>query len=431
MEKHSNMPNKIISKLAHIDTLNQPLQKKSAKNHSKKSSNKKNQKPCKNLLAFSGGADSVALFFLLLQSRVEFDIAIVDYGVREQSKAEVKYALALAKTHHKQCFVKKCPKIKSNFEANAREFRYEFFEELIGRLGYENLLLAHHFNDRVEWLFMQLGKGAGLGTMLGFDSLEKRQKGLVKKEVNYAIIRPMLLLKKSEILGFCKEMGLKFFEDCSNTDSSYKRNFVRMRFANEFVECFDKGLQKSFAILESEKNALYSGEIKDFGGFWVIRAKNTPEALHCIDKLAKQSGYVLSSKQREEIVRCRFSCEVGRQSKATKKTKNWKAKNCTHTTKNHLSGTSDKAKGFMLENITNIFASDFLKTRFLGDKPRIYIFMSAIDEAGADKALPKDFREFARKTHIPKKMRKPLYAFSLQKNLNYQNTLESIIKRFS
>ena len=423
MEKHSNMPNKIISKLAHIDTLKQKSQEISAKNSTKKTkniSNEKSSKSCKNLLAFSGGSDSVALFFLLLKNRVEFDIAIIDYGVREQSKAEVKYALALAKTYHKQCFVKKCPKIKSNFEANAREFRYEFFEKLIARLGYENLLLAHHFNDRVEWLLMQLGKGAGLGTMLGFESLEKRQKGLVKKSVSYAIIRPMLLLKKSEILGFCKELGLKFFEDSSNTDSAYKRNFVRMRFANEFVECFGKGLQKSFAILEGEKNALYSGEIKDFGGFCVISAKNTLEALHCIDRLAKQCGYVLSFSQREEIVRCGFSCEVGRQSKATRIAKNHDTKN--HT-KNILIKSSKKTNGFMLENITSIF-SDSLETQ-----SKMYIFMSVVDEGSGAETLPKDFREFARKSHIPKKMRKPLYAFSLQKKLKYQDALESIIKQ--
>ena len=254
--------------------------------------------------------------------------------------------------------------------------------------------------------------------MLGFESLEKRQKGLMKKEVSYAIIRPMLLLKKSEILEFCKELGLKFFEDSSNTDSSYKRNFVRMRFANEFVECFGKGLQKSFAILEGEKNALYSGEIKDFGGFWVVSAKNTLEALHCIDRLAKQCGYVLSFSQREEIARCGFSCEVGRQSKTTNMAKN-------HTTKNHLTKSSKKTNGFMLENITSIFVSDSL-----GAKSKMYIFMSVIDETSRIEALPKDFREFARKAHIPKKMRKPLYAFSLQKKLKYQNALECVIKRF-
>ena len=46
----------------------------------------------KNLLAFSGGVDSSALFFLLQNHKIDFDIAIVNYNTREQSKDEVKYA---------------------------------------------------------------------------------------------------------------------------------------------------------------------------------------------------------------------------------------------------------------------------------------------------------------------------------------------------
>ena len=78
----------------------------------------------------------------------------------------------------------------------------------------------------------------------------------------------------------------------------------------------------------------------------------------------------------------------------------------------------------MLENITSIFVSDSLET-----ESKMYIFMSVIDETSGTEALPKDFREFARKAHIPKKMRKPLYAFSLQKKLKYQDALESITKQ--
>ena len=69
----------------------------------------KTLKQTKNLLAFSGGGDSVALFFLLLQNDIEFDIAIVDYGVREQSILEVEYAKELAATHNKKCYsTKQC-----------------------------------------------------------------------------------------------------------------------------------------------------------------------------------------------------------------------------------------------------------------------------------------------------------------------------------
>ena len=53
-------------------------------------------KNSKNLLAFSGGVDSSALFFLLLNHKIDFDIAIVNYNTRDQSKDEIAYALNLA-----------------------------------------------------------------------------------------------------------------------------------------------------------------------------------------------------------------------------------------------------------------------------------------------------------------------------------------------
>ena len=61
-------------------------------------------KQSKNLLAFSAGIDSTALFFMLRDFDIEFDIAIVDYGVREQSILEVEYAKELAATYDKKCY---------------------------------------------------------------------------------------------------------------------------------------------------------------------------------------------------------------------------------------------------------------------------------------------------------------------------------------
>ncbi|MGX3044275.1 tRNA lysidine(34) synthetase TilS [Helicobacter sp. T3_23-1056] len=410
----------------------------------------------KNLLAFSGGSDSVALFFGLMQNGVDFDIAIVDYGLREQSKEEVSYALNLAKKHNKQCFVKKSPKIKSNFEANARDFRYEFFEELIAKYGYENLLLAHHFNDKVEWFFMQLSKGAGLGNMLGFEGVEKREKGLIKKGVKYRIIRPMIWIQKGRILDFCKANGIKFFSDCSNFDSTYKRNFMRLNFVNDFVKEFGKGVIFSFELLECEKNALYAGRVKDFGKFCIIEARNVLEALHHIDKYAKQNGYVISSKQRDEIVRCGFACEVGGASRAKNLTNKNSDKSAGRIKQATITQARITQKGFMLENISNLFEN--LSKNTNEENKKIYIFIRGLNIANNTESnnaknakmqkmpkntkttkpqktsnatsLPKDFKEFARKSKIPKRMRKTLYDFSLEKGLSYQKTLESIIKYF-
>ena len=78
----------------------------------------------KNLLAFSAGVDSSALFFLLVENHIKFDIAIVNYGTRENSDKEEAHAKVLAKTHKLFCHSIKAPKFDTHFEKQARDFRY-------------------------------------------------------------------------------------------------------------------------------------------------------------------------------------------------------------------------------------------------------------------------------------------------------------------
>uniref|UniRef100_UPI00263464B3 ATP-binding protein n=1 Tax=uncultured Campylobacter sp. TaxID=218934 RepID=UPI00263464B3 len=104
----------------------------------------------KNLLAFSHGVDSTALFYLLDEVGVKFDLAIVDYNVRSQSKDEVTSARYLAAKFHKQIYVKSVRLGASNFEHEARAARYEFFGQICRERGYENLILAHQFDDKFE-----------------------------------------------------------------------------------------------------------------------------------------------------------------------------------------------------------------------------------------------------------------------------------------
>ena len=150
-------------------------------------------KNSKNLLAFSAGVDSSALFFLLLKHNIKFDIAIVDYGVREQSKKEVMHAKALARQYKLFCHNVKAPQFESHFEEKARTFRYEFFDALVTVEGYDNLLTAHQLNDQLEWFLMRLTKGAGVSELLGLEACSQRK--------NYTLMRPLLEHSKQELLS--------------------------------------------------------------------------------------------------------------------------------------------------------------------------------------------------------------------------------------
>ena len=158
-------------------------------------------KNSKNLLAFSGGVDSSALFFLLLNHKIDFDIAIVNYNTREQSKDEIEYALNLAKEYKKEIFIKDVKlENSSNFEKNARDIRYGFFQQIIKENSYETLITAHQLNDRLEWFLMQLSKGAGLVELFGIREFEEKK--------DYKIFRPLLNVSKDELENYLKENNI-------------------------------------------------------------------------------------------------------------------------------------------------------------------------------------------------------------------------------
>ncbi len=252
-------------------------------------------KSSKNLLAFSGGADSTALFFLLLEHEIPFDIAIVDYALREQSKAEVAYAQELALTCKKNCYLFEAQKIATNFEANARKIRYDFFEELILNFGYEHLLTAHHLGDRLEWFFMQLCKGAGCAEL---NSLSK----MTQKD-GYKLLRPLLHVSKSELIDYLKMNDKRWFEDETNEDISIKRNEFRHYHVNPLLEKYSEGIEKSFLYMDEDNKALIEEiELLHVRDLYTFRkTKNTKNDLYHIDKILKRLGIMISAKVRAEL----------------------------------------------------------------------------------------------------------------------------------
>lgn len=257
------------------------------------------------LLGFSGGVDSSALFFLLLERGVEFDIAIVDYGMREQSKEEVEYAQNLAKKYAKKCFHAQAPKFQSNFESQAREFRYRFFSKVIAEFAYEGLLLAHQLDDRVEWMMMQFCKGAGLNTLLGFDFVEVRE--------GFKIYRPLWKVSKKQLYKYCQDQEVKYFEDCSNYADKYTRNQFRGTISSLPISSA-LGMIRSFDLLMQERDRLYP-KVKPcfFGSITSYKREDKERDMHQIDLWLKREGYVLSFAQRKEILKSNFSCEIAKQ----------------------------------------------------------------------------------------------------------------------
>ena len=252
----------------------------------------------KNILAFSAGVDSSALFFLLLNAKIPFDIVIVNYNVRDQSKDEVQYAKDLAKKYNKRIFIKNVVlQSSSNFEKTARDIRYSFFEDIIEKESYDILITAHQLNDLFEWFLMQLSKGSGLVELLGMQAFEKKEK--------YTIFRPLLSVTKEELEDFLKQNSIKYFIDSSNTDEKYKRNYFRKKFSNQFLSEFANGVKNSFAYLNNDLKSLNIKFEPLFEKFELEVFENLNDDnlnIRIIDKSLKKRGILLSQKERTEIL---------------------------------------------------------------------------------------------------------------------------------
>ncbi len=251
----------------------------------------------KNLLAFSAGVDSSALFFLLIQYNINFDIAIVDYGVREESKEEVKLAKSLAKEHKLYCHTIQAPQFDSHFEQKAREFRYEYFDSLVLTEGYDNVLTAHQLNDQLEWLLMRLTKGAGVSELIGLEEVSQR--------TNYTLLRPLLAYSKEELLQYLDDNGYPYFVDESNADEKYERNRFRKAFSDPLLAEFKEGIQRSFDYLRNDKSQLEKGfeNIYAEKSLRVLKLHDLNTKTKAADITLKSLGYLLSSAQREEIAK--------------------------------------------------------------------------------------------------------------------------------
>ena len=244
-----------------------------------------------NLLAFSHGIDSTALFYILDEAGIKFDLAMVDYNVREQSKNEIKSAKELADKFGKKIYIKSVFLDKSNFEKLARDVRYEFFSEICQNYGYDNLILAHQFDDKFEWFLMQLSKGAGLKELFGMSELEKRK--------HFWLVRPLLNFRKKELQNYLDERNLHYFIDETNLKGEFKRSFVRVNFSEPFLDNYFNGVKKSFEFLEADRQILMPNITKISDEIFII--KNDSNAIRGVDMAAKELNVLLSKAQKDEL----------------------------------------------------------------------------------------------------------------------------------
>ena len=256
---------------------------------------KSNLQNSKNLLAFSAGVDSSALFFLLLEHNIAFDIALVNYHLRENADKEELHAIELAKKYNLRCYTAHAPFFENNFEKNARDFRYNFFDKIMSEDSYDNIVTAHQLNDQLEWFLMRLTKGAGTTELLGLEPISKRKQ--------YTMIRPLLQHSKKELLDYLELNNFPYFIDKSNFEEKYERNRFRKDFSDKLLAEHQEGIKRSFKYLREDKKNLFSGykEVFHYKEMYVLSYQEDVLIIRLVDKYLKILGYLLSGNQRKEL----------------------------------------------------------------------------------------------------------------------------------
>jgi tRNA(Ile)-lysidine synthase len=180
-------------------------------------------KPSKTyLLACSGGLDSICLGELISLASIPFEVAHMNFQLRGKESDEDE-AFVLQWSESKQVAIHTKHTDATSYAAEfgistqmaARELRYRWFEEIRSTRNLEGILLAHHEDDQIETIFLNLLRGTGIEGLYGM--ADRRGK----------LIRPLLPFSRKNLADFAQENNLKWREDSSNAKLDYKRNKLR------------------------------------------------------------------------------------------------------------------------------------------------------------------------------------------------------------
>ena len=181
-------------------------------------------------LAVSGGADSVALAFLLTKGGTKrnaakrFAVLHVDHGLRRESAAEYRFVKALAKrlgVPFRGIHAKVVRHRGESVEMAARRVRLAFFAKCMKSLKLDAIATGHHMDDVAETFLMRIRRASGPAGLAGIK--ERSQVGAI------TFVRPLLGCRDAELKAYLRKYGEAWREDASNDDTSIERNKVRHR----------------------------------------------------------------------------------------------------------------------------------------------------------------------------------------------------------
>lgn len=190
------------------------------------------------IVALSGGADSVALLLLLKNAGFNVHAAHCNFRLRgAESDRDEAFCAELCQRlgvelHRAHFDTREYAELhKVSIEMAARELRYRWFEQLREDIGAAGICVAHHRDDSVETVILNMVRGTGVHGLVGI------------RPRNGYILRPLLCVSRDEIEGFLTSCGQKYITDSTNLEDEATRNKVRHHIIPELQQLNGKALE--------------------------------------------------------------------------------------------------------------------------------------------------------------------------------------------
>ena len=174
------------------------------------------------IVTCSGGADSIFLLHILNKLGFECVVAHCNFHLRgEESDRDENFVREFCKKKGLTLLVEHfdtkqfAAENKLSIEMAARELRYNWFEKIRAEYNAGAIAVAHHSDDSIETILLNLLRGTGLKGICGI------------RPRNGFIVRPLLCVNRKEIEDYLTENGIGYITDSTNLENEYTRNKIR------------------------------------------------------------------------------------------------------------------------------------------------------------------------------------------------------------
>ena len=212
------------------------------------------------IIALSGGADSVALLHVMHSLGYKCEAAHCNFHLRgEESNRDETFVHELCKSMQIPLHIihfeteKYAIENKISIEMAARELRYQWFEEIKKESAANVIAVAHHQDDSVETLLLNLIRGTGLSGLLGI------------RPQNKDIIRPLLCVNRQDIIEYLGSIGQNYVTDSTNLEDEYIRKKIRLNLI-PLMEEINPSVKKNIIATSNYLNEIeliYNNEIEN------------------------------------------------------------------------------------------------------------------------------------------------------------------------